>query len=169
MRHFILPLFCLALLTGCSVDRYTLQGRVVSDAAAGAESMGAKEAGRLPSRPLPRTVVSLIVDAEDPLHRKELGSFECDANGNFEVRDINAPGVELISYPLRIDAYAQDCAPLHCTAELPGPGHVLVLRMVPDPGAAGTAPPRPGHAAPKNDDYLQNTLRESEPYLNGGK
>ncbi len=158
------------LATGCSVDRYTLQGRVVADPADGADSLSARAAGRLAGRPVPGATVRLVADPDDSLNRRELGVFQCDSEGRFQVRDINAPGVELVPYRLRVDAYAPRHATLHCDTNLPSPGRVLVLRMTPaDERTGSRAVPAPTKAAPGNDNYLRNTLRESEPYLSGGK
>lgn len=169
MRHPLLPFVCLALLTGCSVDRYTLRGRVMTDGFAGATALNPAKADSLAGRPQAGAVVTLVVDPDDSLHRRELGTFECDANGWFEVHDVSAVGVEMLPYQLRVDAFAKHCTPLHCDMPLPGPGKVLVLRLAENPEARRTEPPTPPRRANPTDDYLRNTLRESEPYLTGGK
>ncbi len=170
MRHLLSATVCLALLTGCSVDRYTLKGQVMSGPVAGAQSMRPSAAEQLRGTPVPGAMVRLVVDPDSGLHRQELGLFPCDSQGRFEVRDIQAVGVEMVPYALRIEAYARQYQPLRCDTSLPGPGHTLVLRMTPADGNDGTAPtPRPSDGVRPSDDYLQKTLKEGEPYLNGGK
>lgn len=171
MRHLrlLLPAVCLALLTGCSVDRYTLKGRVMAGPVAGAQSIRASSADKLTATPVPRAMVRLIIDPDSGLHRQELGVFPCDSQGRFEARDIQAVGVELVTYRLRVEAYAPGHQSLLCETDLPSPGQTLVLRMTKtDPLATPTRAPAPAGAR-TSDDYLRKTLQESEPYLNGGK
>lgn len=170
MRHILSSLACIALLSACSVDRYTLSGRVVADPRAGVESMRPGKAEKLAARPVQGAMVRLVVDPDDALHRKELGVFACDADGRFTVPGLDAPGVELVPYALRIEAYAPRFAPLRLDTGLPGPGHALVLRMAPsdEPTPQGFAP-APAGSRQSADDYLRNTLKDGEPYLNGGK
>ncbi len=153
------------LLAACSVDRYDVKGRVVVGTAGSVERISA---GRLESpawRAIPHAAVRVIMDADDTLSRRDLGILRCDAQGFFTLRDLNAPGVELVPYRLRIDGYAPGFAPLHADAALPSPGGALILRMAEDPASPGIPPNlAPERPAPSGDP-LKETLKEGAPYL----
>jgi hypothetical protein len=53
--------------------------------------------------------------------------------------------------------------------DLPSPGRSLVVRLTSAKGAPQTLPPARPHPNGQDNDYLKQTLKDSEPYLTGGK
>lgn len=145
------------LLAGCG-GGYRLKGKVVEGPVAMVEVVDADDPRYVEQdRSAGGAVVWAVFEPNNGIDRERLGRFVTDGEGRFEV-PIDAVGAGLLMYEVELLARRT--------------GHQGAMGVVPLPGRGGAVLitlPRGVDTLRPEEDYLDQTLRDAEPYLGGDR
>ena len=148
-------LACSVLLMGCG-GGYMLRGKVVEGPIAQVQVVDAEDPRFVEAdRSAGGAVVWVVFEPNNGIDRERLGRFVTDGEGRFEI-PIDAMGAGLLMYEVEVTARRA--------------GHQGALGVVPLPGRGGrvlVTLPRGADTLRREEDLLDRTLRDAEPYLDG--
>ena len=147
----VLLLVAALLLGGCA--SYKLRGKVIEGTTPGVFVVD-QDNERLQTSGVPGAVVALTLDP-GRLNAKRVGSDISDMNGTFAV-PVGEFGAGVLEYNVRLDARLEDHEPASETLMLPGGDKRVLIVLAPGDGSG---------KAPKNETFLEETMRMGKPYM----
>lgn len=150
-----LAILLLTVLAAGGCASYKLRGTVIEAKESRILVVNADDP-RLNQRGLGGVSIKVTQDPES-LGRKKVGEGESDGQGRFAI-SISSFGAGFLEYPMAILARRQGHTPAIVHMQLPGSGRRLLIELAPGQDSAT--------GVGDGSDLLNNTLKESQPYLN---